>query len=159
MKKQLGGARLSPKPQAFSELVIKRHTSRAVGSRFFLFLPVEGNGDIPNQRFDTVESTYNYPYGMFITDLPAASMKIRSASNGIRTYSGTLRVLNAGILVDEGRIEPIFGQEMNIYQKETETAYNNVIINFPPDWIELNVARETEEVLFTTDYAPRGTLF
>lgn len=142
MKKQLREVRLGSHSQAFSELVIKGHASRVVGNHFFLFIPFTGDGDIPDQQFTAVEDTYKYPYGMFITDLPAAGMKIRSENNGIRTYSGTLRVLNAGILVDEGRIEPIFGQEMNIYQKETETAYNNVIINFPPDWIELNVARE-----------------
>ena len=31
---------------------------------------------------------------------------------------------------------------MRIYTNDQEVAYNDVIINFPPDWIELNVSRE-----------------
>lgn len=46
-------------------------------------------------------------------------------------------LLNAGIFVEEGRLRPLFGQDMRIYLPGTGTAYNNVVINFPPDWVKL----------------------
>lgn len=142
MKKQLGGIQLGIPDKAFSELTIQKHAIRKIGKIFFLFVPFEVGGDVPDIQFNTIESTYEYSYGIFITDLPDAGIKIRSKSNGIRSYSGVLRILNAGILIDDGSIEPLFGQVMRIFVSDNETAYNNVIINFPPDWIELNVSRE-----------------
>ena len=142
MKKSLGNLKLQMPEKAFSDFTIHKHAIRKIGKSFFLFIPFEGDGNVPEKWFDTIESTYEYPYGIFITDLPNAGVKIRSKSNGIRSYSGILRILNAGILIDEGSIEPIFGQIMKIFTSENETAYNNVIINFPPGWVELNVARE-----------------
>lgn len=71
-----------------------------------------------------------------------AGLKIRSKEKGLKPYSGKLRILNAGILVDDASLESLFGEKMRIYANDQEVAYNDVMINFPPNWIELNVARE-----------------
>ena len=120
MKKSLGNLKLQMPEKAFSDFTIHKHAIRKIGKSFFLFIPFEGDGNVPEKWFDTIESTYEYPYGIFITDLPNAGVKIRSKSNGIRSYSGILRILNAGILIDEGSIEPIFGQIMKIFTSENE---------------------------------------
>jgi hypothetical protein len=125
----------------FSHTICK-HAIRKVGKDFFIFIPFDENGTVFPTDCDTIESTYDYPYGIFITDVPFAGLKLRTENNGVLPCSGRLVFLNAGILIDEAELKPLFGQEMRIYSQETETAYNNVIINLPPNWVELNVARD-----------------
>lgn len=124
------------------EYSIPAHAARCAGEKFFLFLPFQNDGDVTFISFDNVSDTFQYDYGMFITDLPLAGIKMRSKENGLKPYSGKLRILNAGILVHDANLESLFGENMRIYENDQETAYNDVIINFPPDWVELNVARE-----------------
>ena len=121
---------------------IPRHCIRLQGKYFFIFIPFRSDGEIPVKIYNTIESTYDEPYGIFITDEPFAGKKMRNKSNGISSYSGKLLFLNAGILVDEGTLKSLFGQDMRIYLPDMGTAYNNVIFNFPPDWIRLNIARD-----------------
>lgn len=106
--------------------------------------------------FDSVKETFAYDYGMFITDLPLAGMKMRSRENGLKPCSGRLRILNASILVDDASLESVFGENMRIYTNDQETAYNDVIINFPPDWIELNVARVKLSVFLFHQWTKRN---
>lgn len=142
IRNQYGGIGLIKYRSLINSFSIPAHVARRVGEKFFLFLSFQKNGDVSFLPFDTVEDTFTYDYGIFITDLPLAGLKIRSKEKGLKPYSGKLRILNAGILVDDASLESLFGENMRIYVSDQEAAYNDVIINFPPDWIELNVARE-----------------
>ena len=121
---------------------ISPHSVRCPGEKFFLFLSFAADGDVVFRSVADIRETFEYDYGIFITDLPLAGMKNRSKNNGTKPYSGRLRILNSGILIDDASLESVFGENMRIYSNDQETAYNDVVINFPPGWIELNVARE-----------------
>lgn len=142
IRNQYDGIELVKYGKQISSFSITPHSARRPGEKFFLFLPFQADGDVTFYPFGTIKETFIYDYGMFITDLPLAGLKIRARENGLKPYSGKLRILNAGILVDDASLESIFGENMRIYTNDQEAAYNDVIINFPPDWIELNVARE-----------------
>ena len=142
IRNQCGGVGLVKFCSLDNLFSIQAHAARQAGEKFFLFLPFENDGDVTFFSFKTISDTFIYNYGMFITDLPHAGYKMRAKENGLKPYSGKLRILNAGILVNDASLQPIFGEDMRIYTNDQETAYNDVIINFPPDWIELNVARE-----------------
>lgn len=142
IRNQCGGVGLVKFRSLDNLFSIQAHAARQVGEKFFLFLPFENDGDVTFFSFKTISDTFIYNYGMFITDLPHAGYKMRAKENGLKPYSGKLRILNAGILVNDASLQPIFGEDMRIYTNDQETAYNDVIINFPPGWIELNVARE-----------------
>lgn len=142
IRNQYGGIELIKSGKQINSFSITSHSARQPGEKFFLFLPFEANGRVTFYPFNTIEETFAYDYGMFITDLPFAGLKMRSKENGLKPYSGKLRILNAGILIDDASLESIFGENMRIYTNDQEIAYNDVIINFPPNWIELNVARE-----------------
>lgn len=142
IRNQYGGVGLVKFCNLNNLFSIPAHSARRAGEKFFLFLPFENDGDVNFFSFKTISDTFIYNYGMFITDLPLAGLKMRAKENGLKPYSGKLKILNAGILVNEASLQSIFGEDMRIYTNDQETAYNDVIINFPPDWIELNVARE-----------------
>lgn len=142
IRNQYGGVGLMKFCNLNNLFSIPAHSARRAGEKFFLFLPFENDGDVNFFSFKTISDTFIYNYGMFITDLPLAGLKMRAKENGLKPYSGKLKILNAGILVNEASLQSIFGEDMRIYTNDQETAYNDVIINFPPDWIELNVARE-----------------
>ena len=150
IRNQYGGIELVKSGRQINSFSITPHSARQPGEKFFLFLPFQANGDVTFHPFGTIKETFVYDYGMFITDLPLAGLKMRSRENGLKPYSGKLRILNAGILVDDASLESIFGENMRIYTNDQEAAYNDVIINFPPDWIELNVAREKIVRISTT---------
>jgi len=121
---------------------IVRHKIRKVGHKFFAFIPFLEGGRVQIISFRSIERTYEYPYGIFITDVPQAGMKIRNENGGILPCSGRMVFLNAGILIDSAELMSLFGQDMRLFSQDTETAYNNIIINLPPDWVELNIARD-----------------
>lgn len=142
LRGKLEGISLSPVKNEITNYTIHRYDIRKCGRYFFLFIPFSGDGEVSDRPFDTVESTYDEPYGIFIADAPFTGRKIRNKDNGKTPHSGRLMLLNAGIFVEEGRLRPLFGQDMRIYLPGTGTAYNNVVINFPPDWVKLNIARD-----------------
>lgn len=142
LRGKLKGIELHRQSDNISNHTVRQHAIRQIGERFFMFLPFVADGSVPSEIFDNVEDTYKYPYGMFITDAPLAGKKMRNRSNGLSPHSGVLRFLNAGILIDEATMRPIFGQDMKIYADGAGTAFNNVFINFPPNWITLNISRD-----------------
>lgn len=151
IRRQYGGIELSDNNEKFISYSIPPHSGRCPGNSFFLFLSFNKNGEAAFYPAEDVKQTFEYEYGIFITDLPLAGMKNRSKENGMKPYSGRLRIMNSGILVDDASLESVFGENMRIYSNDQETAYNDVLINFPPGWIDLNVAREKIICLSSTN--------
>ena len=141
-KDKLGGIILREGNEMIKCFSIQKHKTRTIGDKFFIFIPLGEDGTVPQVLCNTIESTYQFPYGIFITDVPVAGTIIMNENNGRSPCSGRLVFMNAGILIDEAELKPLFGFDMRIYSQNTETAYNNVFINLPPNWVELNVARD-----------------
>ena len=56
-------------------------------------------------------------------------------------------ILNSGIIVERASLSEIFGENMRISKYifnsyERERAYNDIIVNFPSNWLQLDVARD-----------------
>lgn len=59
-------------------------------------------------------------------------------------------ILNSGIIVERASLSEIFGENMRISKYifnsyERERAYNDIIVNFPSNWLQLDVARDNME--------------
>ena len=86
---------------------------------------------------DIVSDKYvnNYEYGLLI----------RRKKN-LKTNNKHL-ILNSGIVVEQASLESIFGKNFrrSNYGHDTyrgEGTYNDIIVNFPSNWLQLDVARE-----------------
>lgn len=142
LRGNLKGISLVEKESNIYSMYLCRHRFRQGGSSFFIFIPLQENGNVLMIDFETIESTFEHPYGIFITDAAFAGKKLRNEEGGLMPCSGKLLFANAGILIDSAELRSLFGQEMRVYANKGETAYNNVMINLPPNWCELNVARD-----------------
>lgn len=106
---------------------------------FSFFVPFFENGEIGaiNYVDDIVSDKYvnNYEYGLLI----------RRKKN-LKTNNKHL-ILNSGIVVEQASLESIFGKNFrrSNYGHDTyrgEGTYNDIIVNFPSNWLQLDVARE-----------------
>ena len=138
---KLDGMRLRA-VETYNKYFIQPHAIRKPGNEFFIFVPFDENGVVEQVDCDTIEKMNSYAYGMFITDAPNAGKKTINETQGSYPCSGRLSFLNAGILIEQATLNTIFGIEMRIYSSESETAYNNIVFNFPPDWVKLDMSRE-----------------
>lgn len=104
-----------------------------------LFIPFTENGEILNIDYDSEILDKNfidkYEYGLLI-------QSHRKQERGINQ-----KVLNAGILVEETDLKFLFGEDFNKKYSKThlhyyKKFYNDIIINFPSNWIQIDVSRE-----------------
>lgn len=124
-----------------SEIDIPAHQIRKkqLNSNFIFFIPLTENNEILNIDYNTEILTGNfkdsYEYGILIC---CGYWKSTSTSDWI---------LNAGILVEQASINKLFDFHKNddyrhrhIYSREL--SYNDIYMNFPANWIQLDVSRE-----------------
>jgi len=141
LKKKLGNISLSH-VQNLSNYQIRKHSIRKTGRKYFIFIPFCENGTILNIDCITEEEMNSYPYGIFISDQPMAGRIVRNKNEGLSICSGSFTLLNAGISIEQADIQQFFGKDFEMYTHEDELAYNDIVINFPPNWLKLDISRE-----------------
>ena len=105
---------------------------------FKFFVPFYENGEVGNIDYlnDILSNKYveKYEYGLFIH-----KTKHLYENN-------TSMVLNSGIAVERTSLRKIFGENYRKadyrYHPYEEYSYNDIIANFPANWLQLDVARE-----------------
>lgn len=125
-----------------------------VSDEFKFFIPFFENGDVG--KIDYVEEvlsnryTEKYEYGLFIH----RTKHLYAESKSI--------VLNSGIAVEQTSLREIFQDNFRKidyrYYTHEESSYNNICVNFPANWLQLDVAREnvTELSSVINDKSPKG---
>ncbi len=123
-----------------SEIDISAHQIRKEQSNnnFIFFIPLTENNDVLNIDYKTEILTGNfknsYEYGILICGNPEPT-----------STSGC--ILNAGILVEQASINSLFNFDRDYnyryrYTHSREVSYNSIYMNFPANWIQLDVSRE-----------------
>ncbi len=103
---------------------------------FKFFIPFLENGDVGtiNYSEEILNNKYvdKYEYGLLIRK--KKDLKIDNKH----------MILNSGIAVERASLGSVFGENIrrsyNSY--EGERTYNDIIVNFPANWLQLDVARE-----------------
>lgn len=124
-----------------TQINILAHSVRKVNldEEFKFFIPFLENGEVKKIDYvgEIVNNKYieDYEYGLLI----------RKKKN-LESNSKQL-ILNAGIAVEQATLSTIFGKNIkrNNYSYnsyERENAYNDLVVNFPANWLQLDVARE-----------------
>lgn len=123
------------------QIYIPAHAVRRQGDseEFKFFIPFLDNGDVGmiNYLEEVLNNKYidKYEYGLLIRkkkDLKADNKHM---------------ILNSGIAVERASLGSVFGKNIRrsnyIYDSyEGERTYNDIIVNFPSNWLQLDVARE-----------------
>ncbi len=104
-------------------------------SKLRFFIPFNEKGEVLNIEYEKEVINGNfidkYEYGLLI-------QSIKQKQN----YSNQ-KILNAGILVEQTNLSYLFGKEFDkIYNRFNEYFYNDIIINFPANWVQIDVSRE-----------------
>ena len=103
---------------------------------FKFFIPFLEDGGVKNINFkdEVINNNYieKYEYGLLIRkNIEAKSKQV---------------ILNAGIAVEQATLDFLFGRNFNKNYKtnwvKKEDFYNDVIINFPANWLQLDVSRQ-----------------
>lgn len=105
---------------------------------FKFFVPFLENGDIGEINYleDIYSNKYieKYEYGLFISKTKDFIAESKSM------------VLNSGIAVEQTSLREIFEDNFRInehwYYPTEAGSYNDIIANFPANWLQLDVARE-----------------
>jgi len=104
---------------------------------FRFFIPFTENDEVLDIDYEREvlngDFISKYEYGMLIC---------KHCSSRIHN---NFTVLNAGILVEQVSIRSLFGKEFNNNKRhlwESEDIHNDVIMNFPSNWIQIDVSRE-----------------
>ncbi|MFL0196615.1 ATP-binding protein [Clostridium sp. WILCCON 0269] len=102
---------------------------------FQFFVPFKENGDVLNIDWKKEVLSNNfinkYKYGFLIKP---------NLNNVDDNYSEA--ILNAGIRVEQTSLNVLFGDKFNQRGYENESMYNNIFINFPANWIQIDISRE-----------------
>lgn len=115
--------------------VRRKHESE----EFKFFVPFSENGDVgmANYENEIRNNAYidKYEYGILIC-----------RKKNLNTVNEDM-ILNSGIIVERASLSEIFGENMRISKYifnsyERERAYNDIIVNFPSNWLQLDVARD-----------------
>lgn len=120
---------------------IPAHSVRKVNQdeEFKFFIPFLENGEVKDINYvdEIMNNQYieDYEYGLLIRKKKNMDSQSRQL------------ILNAGIVVEQTNFGTIFGRNFrkNSYSHnsyERENAYNDLVINFPANWLQLDVARE-----------------
>lgn len=118
---------------------IPSHSIRRQGNEEFkFFIPFFENGEVGKINYleDVLSNKYieNYEYGMFIHRTKHLYAKSKSM------------VLNSGIAVERTSLGDIFKENFRRvdyeYHSHDEFSYNDISVNFPANWLQLDVARE-----------------
>lgn len=117
---------------------IRSHSIRKQNENknFEFFIPFFENGDIIecdySEEIITKKYIQKYKYGMLI--------RKRKCLN----ESSKHLILNSGILIKDCNLWNVFGKGLEKYRHNLNNAgaYNDIILNFPSNWIKLDVARE-----------------
>lgn len=105
---------------------------------FKFFVPFFENGEVGKVDYeeDIVSNKYieKYEYGLSI-----------HRKKNLKKETGTL-VLNSGIVVEQASLRSILGRNYKggdyEYRSYEERAFNDIVANFPANWLQLDVARE-----------------
>lgn len=112
---------------------IPAHYIRKDNEIFQFFVPFKENGDILNIEWEEVLSKNfinKYEYGLLITP------------NVSRSYDNSEIILNAGIRVEHTSLSELFDNCSNEFRCNNKIYYNSIMINFPSNWIQIDVSRE-----------------
>ena len=119
------------------KLEIPAHYIREVSKNedFKFFIPLTEKGEILDIDYEEVisnEYIEKYKYGILI-------------KRGRETDRHT--ILNAGILVEQAKIDNLFNTEGNViilrkYRGEVRKPYSHIYCNFPSNWLQVDVSRE-----------------
>lgn len=123
------------------QIYIPAHAVRKQGEseEFKFFIPFLENGDVGmiNYSEEILNNKYidKYEYGLLIRK-----------KKDLRTDNKQM-ILNSGIVVERASLGSIFGKSIRssnyIFDSyEGERTYNDIIVNFPANWLQLDVARE-----------------
>lgn len=123
------------------KIYIKSHAVRKEikPENYSFFVPFSESGDIStvNYNEEILNNSYidKYAYGLLIRN-----------KYDLKAYNTHL-VLNSGIAIERASLSSVFGKNIrkngSIYSYYEGTAtYNDIILNFPSNWFELDVARE-----------------
>lgn len=131
---------------AQNEVNIPAHYVRTqkISEKFKFFIPFQENGAIDsiNYREDILSNNFidKYQYGLFICK-----------TKNFKT-NGKRMILNSGISVDQASFRRVFGKRIgrSKYIKEETRTYNDIVVNFPANWLQLDVARENITELSST---------
>ncbi len=126
------------------QIYIPAHAVRRQGEseEFKFFIPFLENGDVGSINYseEIVNNQYidKYEYGMLIRK----KKKLQNDNRNNRNM-----ILNSGITVERASLGSVFGKSIRssnyIYDSyEGERTYNDIIVNFPANWLQLDVARE-----------------
>lgn len=106
---------------------------------FMFFVPFLESGEITTLNYveDILSNNFisKYEYGLLIR-----KRKDLTVSNGHL-------ILNSGIAIEQATLESVFGKNFGrghyLYDPYyDESRYNDIIVNFPANWLQLDVARE-----------------
>lgn len=119
--------------------IIKAHMIRKEpykrGLKFFI--PFTETGEVLNVSqgmIDNDELNGEFEYGMLIR-----------SNDCFRENEENQHILNAGILVNQASIYELFGMKRKFYRygfSQDNLFFNNIVMNFPANWIQLDVSRE-----------------
>ena len=98
---------------------------------FQFFIPFKENGKVLNINWEeevlSKKFIDKYEYGLLI----------KSKDNSFSDNYDEV-ILNAGIWVEKASLEELFHSRLNFYR----AVYNSIFINFPSNWIQIDVSRE-----------------
>lgn len=135
---------------AQNEINIPAHYVRTqmISEKFKFFIPFQENGTLAsiNYEEDILNNNFidKYQYGLFICK-----------TENFKT-NGKRMILNSGISVEQASFLSIFGKHIGTskyipqYINEENRTFNDIIVNFPANWLQLDVARENITDLSST---------
>lgn len=103
---------------------------------FRFFIPFLENGEVATVDYkkDILSGDFEneYDYGLLIRKIKNAKLDSESI------------ILNSGIVVERASLEGLFGKNFIRYHYNHEGMgkYNKVIVNFPSNWLQIDVSRE-----------------
>ena len=123
------------------QINIPAHSARKQieSEEFKFFIPFLESGDV--KTIDYIEDVLSnkfiskYEYGLLIRK--KKNLEARNKH----------MILNSGIVVEQASLESVFGKNFRgsnyIYDSyQGDETYNDIIVNFPANWLQLDVARE-----------------
>lgn len=103
---------------------------------FKFFVPFLESGEVGSidYRNNILNNQYinMYEYGLLIQQKKSLNSKNKHL------------ILNSGIVIKQASLKDVFGNNFrnSNYTYDSYDAYNNIIVNFPSNWLQLDVARE-----------------
>ncbi|BAH07152.1 ATP-binding protein [Clostridium kluyveri] len=102
---------------------------------FQFFIPFKENGEVLNIHWKEEVLSENfinkYEYGLLI-----------KANLDNMDYNYGEVILNAGIRVEQTSLDALFHNEFNYDRDDNGITYNSIFMNFPANWIQIDVSRE-----------------